>query len=582
MKRFPWEDKLSKEGVSIFDEKTITNFVRIRDKYKRDYIPFLDALVRRVGKKYSDSAKELRVSVQGVISDIDVLATGKIPADGVEGLADRLHDNMGSIDRAFKFYRDEIEKNEALRKRFEATEKKTEVSFNELETAHTKIERAMTEDLKPERKGFLEQLEKTSPKTYELGKGLLTGMTEALFGPLTGAGATVFETGGDIYKSIREHQLEKKRKELATTLTPMAKEMRQPELEKVARKRRVGEPLEEATLGGVAKTSLGGPVAAMEHAAREESLATEVRARVDRRPSGETSVRGSAGSSTEALFQFFNKRAYEARWTNDVLDALKKIRKETPTGSVGGFGLLPSGLLPGLLSALGVAGSAAGAGILGVIANKMDKILHDKNPDFAKKIDLFKFGGLPGMNLVNPIQGPKMMADAYADLTKRVMASLEKPLSEFAVSLDRLSTSVTSLAEGPFKKIGDFFGGMFKGKAPDISKSDEGAVSKQGRIVETPKVVVPVKNHKVEPVSSKPQVLKVDTEKAKPSESRLEQMFARFNENMERLLSKMDQRPTSSPGVSQTMSRGTTEDARGTGDSALDALNYGSLGIYDR
>lgn len=580
MKRFPWEDKLGKKGVSIFDDKTLTNFQRIRDKYQKDYIPFLDALVKRVGKEYSAGAKELRSSIDGIISDVDALGTGKVPADGFEGLADRLHENMENVDKAFKFYREEIEKNEGLRKKFEATEKKTDVSFRELETAHTKIEKAMTTELKPSETGFLAQMEKTAPKTYELGKGLLQGFAQATLGPFAGIGATVLGSGVDIYKTIRERQMEKKRRELSTALTPMAKEMKEPALERVAKKRGVGEPVEGGVYKGLGTPGLGGGIGMM---AGPEEAAVSTGGRPGRGGVKEPGGPGKNISVVEGMFQFFNKRAYEARWTADVLEALKG-KKEEPAKGGGGSGFLPAGLA----TLFGVGAAGLGAVLAGVLANKLDTFLHKVNPSFAKGSDIAKslaIGPMGSvMNMVHPIEGPKMMAQAYADMTKSVMARLGAPLDKYEAAVNKLMDSMLALAEGPIKKIGDFLGGLFKGKGSEQSKEAGATVAKAGEVVAAKKAAgtppTPV-TIKPAPPAPKPQNVKVDLTKPDTG-SRLEDVLGRFNSNLERLFAKLEGNKVLPPPVSQMMSKGTTDDARGTGDSALDALNYGSFGIYDR
>ena len=586
---YSWEGAFLKGGLSVFDEATVETFKRIQNKYAMDYVPYLDKMIRSVGKELSAPVKELKVTVQSLIRDIGVVLSGKMTGTGSEKLIQRIQQEMMDVEKGLKYIRQQSLDSKRFGKAAELAERLTGVSLEELKQSQEAIGEKMT-DIKPEKHGLLETVKKKTPALYEAGQGVAGSLATAFLGPFSGITKLLGTTGIDMYKAIKERQMEKKEKKIATALTPMSKEYDEGMLESLYKKQGQGIDLQKILQGsGFGKNDkLTEIIAELSGAGKHGKGKTVHQADTPRKRSGAKEaaqatmlpflgVERGVGEKTD-IFLFFDKFAHKAKWTREVLESLKKIQKEDAHKM--GTSIMPLGSMAGLLPFLGAAGAVLGAGALGVVATKLLQKLEDVNKPMRKGIAMmqpFMMGG----NLLDPKRSYKLMVEGYADINKMLFARLEKPIREFEASFSKLGNLFKTFTEGAGKKFGTWFTNIFGGAKEEQAKKagviDPATASETTLIV--PKVEQQQRPGKGAPLG------KTVTAEGKPAKAAFEEKnstdirFEKLMGGLEKLIDKLGAGKSGSGYHS--VSKSSKDDANGTGDTRLDLLNSGALGLAD-
>jgi len=307
-------------GADTADMKT---FRALKTKLERDYLGFFESLQKSYQRgEFKKLAKDSVGIAQATISILDhMIDSGAINDKTVGAVVT----NIGNLNASKDFFVEKSGEVQALKNRMSQIESETGVSAEALNVSEEVVTSGAMREKKKLKEGALPFLGRTMPKTAALGGELLQAGAAAL-GPLYplaqmagGAASDLFGLGRGISQKLGE----RKERRLGASLTPMAHALPQAAIQGVGRARTVGAALPK-----------------------------------------EVAQRKKVGKDT--LIEFFNKGAFQAKWTKQLLNSLKKSSKGG--GLFGALGLL--GLLKGfgiaLLPLIGTAGLIAGLGLASV------------------------------------------------------------------------------------------------------------------------------------------------------------------------------------------------------------------------
>jgi len=306
-------------GADIADMKT---FRALKTKLGKDYLLFFEGLDRSYQRgEFKKLAKESIAIVHATTALLDhMIDTGSITDESVGAVAT----NIGNLNASRDFFVGKSEEVKALKGRMEQVEAETGVSPAALSVSEEVVTTGAKREKKKLKEGVVPFLGRTLPRTVSLGKELATSVAAAL-GPVYplaqmagGAAADIFSLGRGISQKLGE----RKEQKMATSLQPLA------------------HGLPASALQGLGQARGMGPILPRVVEQRKKT-----------------------GQAT--LMEFFNKGAFRAKWTKELLKNMKK------TGSGKGFGLggLASkfmGLGAALLPLLGTTGLIAGLGLVSV------------------------------------------------------------------------------------------------------------------------------------------------------------------------------------------------------------------------
>jgi len=306
-------------GADIADMKT---FRALKTKLDKDYLLFFEGLDRSYQRgEFKKLAKESIAIVHATTALLDhMIDTGSITDESVGAVAT----NIGNLNASRDFFVGKSEEVKALKGRMEQVEAETGVSPAALSVSEEVVTTGAKREKKKLKEGVVPFLGRTLPRTVSLGKELATSVAAAL-GPVYplaqmagGAAADIFSLGRGISQKLGE----RKEQKMATSLQPLA------------------HGLPASALQGLGQARGMGPILPRVVEQRKKT-----------------------GQAT--LMEFFNKGAFRAKWTKELLKNMKK------TGSGKGFGLggLASkfmGLGAALLPLLGTTGLIAGLGLVSV------------------------------------------------------------------------------------------------------------------------------------------------------------------------------------------------------------------------
>lgn len=206
----------------------------------------------------------------------------------------------------------------ALKNRLEDIEKSTGITPEDLNITEGVIRKGARREVKKGREGVLPFLKRTMPRTHGLAGELAGGLTTAALGPFggiaTGAAKDIYGLGKGIFQKLGARKEEK----LGHALSPLSSQ------------------LPKGDLGRVRGLRSGGPISgAIKSTKRKEG--------------------------TAVLKEFFNKDAYRAKWTKELLKGIKSV---TGRGKGGMLDTLKS-LAGPLGTVVAVGGTVLAAGKVG-------------------------------------------------------------------------------------------------------------------------------------------------------------------------------------------------------------------------
>jgi len=312
--------------IDQLDEFNMQTFKALSIKLSRDYL----GLFRSLSKLYGQSKQKKDINI--VINKIEqtIMLLNSIIVSGVVTKKDSeiIVSQIEEINDSRDYYLEQSQNVAALRERFDKIASSTGVSLQDLNIAEQMVKRGASQARKQVRRRTFRGL---MPRTRGFGKELFRGIGAAAFGPFAplagiagGMMKDVFGLAGRIGQRVRE----RREARLGEQLRPISYGLPSERFERIAAKRRTY-PGVEAFPGFM---------------------------------SGRKVTRRSKRERAAPMLHFFDKGAFRARWTKQLLKGIKQLGKGR-TGLFGGLAkLLPwiAGLGVALLPLIGKAGLIIG------------------------------------------------------------------------------------------------------------------------------------------------------------------------------------------------------------------------------
>jgi hypothetical protein len=302
-------------------------------------------------KREVDDAIGLVQKVRGTIES--VLQNQSISHDD----ARVIYDLTGQIEQKKDELVEQAAQVKALRDRLDRVQREVGISTAELNVTRQVVRKGVKQAIGSQREGASDFLSRTAPGTLDLGRQLARGAATALagpFAPILGAGYDVAKGAAGVVGGIRKKLSEQQERRFAGRL----KAYSPGGLESVSVARGRG-----TALSGI--TGIGG---------REVGRPT-------------LDVGGDRGRSDGSLMDFWNKGAYRAKYTKELLSVLKEGRVrgkgrvsdlgDSMTDAAKDFALLGKAMGPLLLKAGRFALLAVGVGNAVVQFGRLHKAVND-------------------------------------------------------------------------------------------------------------------------------------------------------------------------------------------------------------
>jgi len=326
-------------GADVYDMKT---FRALKRKLERDYKGFFGSLNKLYERgEFKNVAKESLSLTNRVVNLIDsMIESGAINKKEV----DIIVQHVGMLNERRDILVQKSGEVKALKGKLSTIESSTGIRPEDLNITGKIVRSGARREAKKGREGVLPFLKRTMPKTSGLAGEVFGGVATAGFGPFTplakmvgGAGSDIFGLGKGIFQKFGERNERK----LGGNL------------------RSVASQLSEGEVGGI-----GGA----------RGIGTGLLHSVE--------TKGRKVNS-DALFDFYNKGAYRAKWTKELLKKTKAGDKEK-----GGILDILKSALGGVGKVLGSGGLVAGGAVVtGTLLVKLGKqlIKYEKALDAARK-----------------------------------------------------------------------------------------------------------------------------------------------------------------------------------------------------
>ena len=323
-------DSSKRRKVVQIDQHSMQSMKVLNKKFGRDYLKFFTELsslyIAGKNKKEIDKTIRLIEKVQGLLND--VIEEGAISVPDSE----LLYNLVQQIEEQKKYFLEEVENVQALQEKVSKVEEGTGVSLEDLNVTREVAREGVRQARRREKESTTSFLKRTAPTAYGMGASAVQALGVSTLGPFYGAakaGLGLLKDAGGVRKSLSEKKESALEESLKTSLRPG---------------------------GGMSPDFEGAQTARTQ-------------------PPPVSDFRGTATKTvslekqTEPLREFFDKGAYKAQWTRELLNASKEKSKGADGGGLlGGLGLggltasfkgLGAGLLPligkaGLLAALAV------------------------------------------------------------------------------------------------------------------------------------------------------------------------------------------------------------------------------------
>lgn len=291
-------------------------------KYTRDYLPFFEGLAKlyKTGPNRKRSTETVN-SVKRTIALIDSVVGGG-------GLTSRdtqtLYELLQSVEDNRQYFIQQAKQNQALGARIEKVSEESGVGIEDLGVTPGIVRKAVRTDVQQARVQSLSGLGRQFSRTRALGGKVLGGVGAAVAGPfqpLLRAGLGVGRDALGVVGSLSKMLQERRRTQFASALRPVAAGADIPLLERIQSARGTGPDL--AGFQGV----------------RQRKVSVE--------------------EQTRPLQKFFDKGAYRAKWTKDLLETMQGVSREAKKDRGGG---ITDDLVKKIVAAATV---AKGASVLG-------------------------------------------------------------------------------------------------------------------------------------------------------------------------------------------------------------------------
>lgn len=335
----------AKFGVDQFSMRI---FVALKKKLERDYLPFIASLQKLYTR--GEVKNQLNNFNADVIEMLSIVTHAIEDNDLQDEAAKDLVVVAKNVEDGQAWFESQIASNKAFKGKLDKVHEETGIAPKNLTITADIVKEGRTQALKQTKEGFLPWVNRVAPKTSE---GIRTGVkavATGLLGPFAGV-MGMFSDVGELAKGAYGNY--SKHKQAAT-----------------AAKVRAKTPPVVPGFGG--QQGAGVPFA----------MPSSVR------PRGV----GQVKMSNTPIWQFFNKGAYQTKWTKELLSVLKQTKRAGARGggpgvlgtAVGVTGALAIGksVLPALTKAgkgLGVAGATAFAGYEAYRLAKVESDLRKAN-----------------------------------------------------------------------------------------------------------------------------------------------------------------------------------------------------------
>ena len=300
-------------GADVADMKT---FRALKTKLEKDYLGFFNGLDKSYERgEFKKMAKE---SVGMVLATLNILSSmidsGNIDAETVGAVVN----NVGNLNASKDFFVAQSEEVKALRGRMDKVEQDTGISAASLNISKKVISKGARREQRKLKEGAIPFLKRTMPHTVSTGASLATAAGVAALGPMfpiakmaAGAATDIFGLG----KGIAEKFSTRGEKRAGAGLVPSAYSFSQGAGEKVQAARGAGTALPR-----------------MRQAEQRQSKA-----------------------GVGVLKAFFNKGAYQAKWTKALLKETVKAgkkKKGDTSGLLSKIGAVGKTLIPMAITAV--------------------------------------------------------------------------------------------------------------------------------------------------------------------------------------------------------------------------------------
>jgi len=330
------------ENVFGVDQYSMKVLRALHAKYTRDYLAFFKSLSSMYGaspqKREIDDAVMLVQKVRGTIES--VLQNKSIDRDD----ARVIYELTGQIEEKKDALMEQAAQVKALRERLDKVQREVGISAKDLNITRQIVRKGVKQAAGSQREGVMDFLARTAPGTLELGRKLTRGAAATFagpFAPLLGAGYDVARGAAGIAGGLGKKLRQRQERRFASKLKAYAP----------------GEDLEGLAQARGMGTSLSGITGTV---ARETKRAMDLEGRV------------GAGKCSCDLMDFWNKGAYRAKYTKELLSVLKDMRgkgkgrvadlKERLLDTVDDFALLGTAMAPLIAKGAGIALLAVGVG----------------------------------------------------------------------------------------------------------------------------------------------------------------------------------------------------------------------------
>lgn len=374
-----------KKELTAMTPEAMATLIKVQDKYSKDYIRFFDML----GGMYKKEARiqkrieQAKRAVKGVVAHIGYLRRPISLKRRIETV-DILFELMSEVSAHLKYFQEKASVTKALEERVRTIENQTRLSLEQLGQTHKAVQKEL-QTMAPDEKGVLGMIEQYAPSLAEFGRETVEGAARAMLGPFAEMGMTAVSGITGIIKGIRARRIAAKRRQFEMKMLPTAEVAPLGAFRRLERERGRG-----PSIGERVKGVLG--LAPVPSRARAD-MASMAAPKATGLPIFGPTVSGVAGADARTyamgMFMFFNRDAFKAKYTKEILRVLKRIAGEKSAtglnlgGLILGGGLFSKYILPWLkgigalfvLRALGMIGMVFAGWQLGTVLNKY---LHKK------------------------------------------------------------------------------------------------------------------------------------------------------------------------------------------------------------
>ncbi len=447
------------------DKKLNTFIPKARARYTGDFHRFfmtLAAPYRKMARK-TPEMEQLYDGIGALVSAEQIMAkaqTDQFTAKDYQELSVQVK----KVSKVFNYILSRRGQVQAFGKRVTAAETATGLKVEEMNHAQTVIEAQIIRgDIG---KSILGKFKEGMPEVYGTGKAIISGLTTAALGPFAGMARLAGSAATGMYKDVRGKIIAAQQTRVAEAVRNRAAGIGAGSRETVSGAFGIGPEKARVAPDTTGERSVPTPEEAGP-AGRQRNARERAAASASAKMTGSSA---SVGAIVAGMTAFFNKEAYQARWTHELLDILKKGPAGGFGGGIGGKG----GILGAAGTALATAGKFLANPTVGLIAGlgmgAMDVVKAQK---VAQDKDWFKTGGKPltgrqkwaagiggALGGVGPGIGEK--GSTWADVAKNTLwgtgkgALIGRGIGQFAGPAGQL---IGALIGGGVGTIGGLLGG---------------------------------------------------------------------------------------------------------------------------